>query len=236
MRLALLGGEGLRSQSAPLWQAMVEMSSVTHPEIAVIPVALSTLPLSQFERRTQITCKQLGEFGFATTLFSPDADSQPLNSTGLVYLPGGDQRAVVQSLQNSALWSEIISPTSHVKALIASGGSAVAFGDRIFAPTKPYPAALDDLEFEISPGLGLLPNIVILPYFSWLQDAVITKIRDLAPTSVLLGIDDQAALISDPHGWHVMGLGIIAIYRPNQATAYFDPGAQIPPDILTPYP
>src|SRR5687768_16802787 len=147
LKIALLGGEGLRSQSAPLWQALLSLAGVDQPHIALIPVAVSSLPLSQSERRTQITRSQLSEFGFTTSLITPtpDADPPSLNGTKMVYLPGGDQRAVVQSLQNTPLWNMITSSTSAVNLLIASGGAAVALGDRAFEPIKPYPAALDAL-------------------------------------------------------------------------------------------
>lgn len=236
LRIALLGGEGLRSQSASLWDAMRSLAGINESHLAVLPVALSSHPLSQFERRTDITRKQLSEFGFTTTLLSPDELAPSINGTNIVYLPGGDQRAVVQSLQSTKLWHSLLAPSSSVKLLIASGGAAVALGDRSFAPVKPYPASLDELEFEMLSGLGLLPNLIILPYFSWLQDEVLSKIRALAPESVLLGIDDQAVLVSDPTGWHVMGLGIVSVFHPNDKPHIFDPGAQVPPSILAPFP
>src|SRR5688500_4155115 len=95
LRIALLGGEGLRSQSAPVWGTLLSLASVDKPNIALIPVAVSSLPLSQSERRTQITRNQLSEFGFTTSLImpTPDVDSLTLNGTEIVYLPGGDQRA-----------------------------------------------------------------------------------------------------------------------------------------------
>src|SRR5688500_16967057 len=94
LRLALLGGEGLRSQSASLWQSL----AADFP-IGVLPVALTSLPLSQYERRTQITRTQLSEFGISSTLIPHNSDLSALSRTRIIYLPGGDQRAVVERLR-----------------------------------------------------------------------------------------------------------------------------------------
>jgi len=232
--VALLGGEGLRSDSASLWQHMLR--DFEPPRVAIISAALSAVPAPHAERRVMITKAVLEEMGMQTQLIEPaDQSSDALTDVPIVYLPGGEALAVCQHLRESVIWQAIQAPNSPVRMLIASGGSAVALGQVAFGPIKPVPAQLEELSFDILPGLGLLKGIVILPYFSWLQDQVIHKIVSLSDGYILVGIDDQAALISRSHGWEVAGLGTVSIIRSGMSTAAFDSGAVIPTDVLPSY-
>jgi hypothetical protein len=232
-RIALLGGEALRPESTPLWRELLMIGGST-PQVAIVPFALAKMPLSQLERRTQITRDRLIELGAQAEIIAPSDESASLNRTQIVYLPGGDQRVVCEMLPASGIWQSIQQSTD-ILLIAASGGAAVAFGKQAFAPVAPYPAGLDDLAFEILPGLGLLRDAIVLPYYSWLQDQVVERIRALAPESKLLGIDDQAAIISHPNGWQVAGHGTVSVFRHKQPPAIFDPGQTIPPEILAPY-
>lgn len=232
-RIALLGGEALRPESTPLWRELISMGGVT-PHVAIVPFALAKMPLSQLERRTQIARDRLIELGADANIFTPNDETTSLNGSQIVYLPGGDQRVVCEMLTHGVIWQSI-QGSPDIRLIAASGGAAVAFGEQAFAPVAPYPAALDDLRFEILPGLGLLHHAIILPYYSWLQDQVVERIRDLVPEMTLLGIDDQAAIISHPSGWQVAGHGMVSIFRPDHSPAIFDPGQSIPPEILAPY-
>lgn len=232
--VALLGGEGLRPESTPLWQQIV--AEVESPRIAVIPVALSAMRASHAERRAVLTKTTLDEMGMETHLVEPaDQSSDALKDASLVYLSGGEVRTVCGWLAANPMWQSILTPNSPIRMLVASGAAAVALGQVAFAPIKPVPARLEELSFDRLPGLALLRDIVILPYLSSLQDQVVSKIRALAGECILVGIDDQAALISRPQGWEVAGLGTASIIRTGMSTATFDSGMVIPADVLPPY-
>jgi hypothetical protein len=230
--IALLGGEGMRPESSILWQHLLALVG-NAPCVAVLPIALNNHDAVQAERRSQASLDALKLFGANAGLISRDASSLDAN---IVYLPGGDQRAVCDLLPPSAVWSAVCAPDSPVKLLIAAGGSAVALAEQAFAPVKPYPAALGDLTFERITGIGLIRNVAILPYYSWLQDEIIYKVAERISGCTLLGIDDQAALISSSDGWVVAGLGTVSIFRFGEPPAIFDPGAVISADVLSPYP
>jgi hypothetical protein len=230
--IALLGGEGMRPESSVLWQQLLALVGDA-PRVAILPIALNNHDAVQAERRSQASLDALKLFGANADLISRDTSSLDAN---IVYLPGGDQRAVCDLLPPSAVWSAVCSPDSPVKLLIAAGGSAVALAEEAFAPVKPYPAALGDLSFERITGIGLIRSVAILPYFSWLQDEVIHRVAERIGSCALLGIDDQAALISSPDGWVVSGLGTVSIFRFGQSPAIFDQGAVISADVLSPYP
>jgi hypothetical protein len=230
--LALLGGEGLRPESSTLWHELLARVGQT-PRVAVLPVALSTIDSAQAERRATTSRDALRVFGAEADLITQDTEASNAN---IIYLPGGDQRSVCELLPSSSVWTAICRPGSSIKMLIASGGSAVALAEHAFAPIKPYPAAPGDLMFEHLSGMGLIKNAAILPYFSWLQDEVIRKIADQLSNCVLIGIDDQAALISGADGWQVAGLGTVSIFRSGQPLSISDPGTIISPDSLIPFP
>jgi hypothetical protein len=109
-------------------------------------------------------------------------------------------------------------------------------GEHTFAPLKPYPPVLDNLDFERLPGANLLPNATILPYFNHLPDQLPRKLAALfPPETTLVGIDERAALISDRAGWRAAGLGSVTILRHNQVVFVAQAEASIPNEVLLPY-
>lgn len=229
--IAILGGEGLRPQSSLIWKQLLELAGSPSDEVAILPGALASLPVSQAERRTETARAALESMGMTVRVVSAHDSVIP---SGLLYLPGGDQRMAAEQLRESSLWHGVMSGA--VRVLAASGASAVALGDQIFAPIRPYPANLDHLEFEMIPGLGMLKGVVILPYFGWLQDEVTREIARLVGTATLLGIDDQAALIGHDGQWEVVGYGTVSFLSDVRRPRIFDAGTLIPADMLPPYP
>lgn len=230
--IAILGGEGLRPESSPIWKRLRDLAGGQSNEVAILSSALASLPMSQADRRTQTARVALEAMGMTVRMIAADDNLMP---SGLLYLPGGDQRMVVEQLSDSTLLRELLE-SSPVRVLAASGASAVALGDQVFAPVRPYPAEFGRLEFEILPGLGLLKGVVILPYFSWLPDEVTQKIATLAGPNTLVGIDDQAALIGYAGTWEVGGHGTVSFLSSSGKPRVFDAGALIPGDDLLPYP
>jgi hypothetical protein len=97
------------------------------------------------------------------------------------------------------------------------------------------PAALSALNYALFDGLNLIPNTVLLPYFSWLEDRVKGAIFHLLPDNTqLLGIDDQAWLLKDSGQWHVKGYGAATLWQHSTPQAVIPAGHRIPSDLLLP--
>lgn len=242
--LALLGGEGLRHDSRGVWQRLA--ASAGQPARAVIvPAALGGQTLGAAARQTGLAQETLAAWGISAEVVPVTSRSEAnhlergdaVQTADLIVLPGGNARTLTETLAGTEAWRLIREAHARGGVLVAAGSAAVALGAVAFAPPKPGPGTLDELHFEPFEGLALLPELVILPYFNWLQDALATRIAALCPPGAwLAGIDDQAALIGADGAWRVDGLGQVTLWQPGKRPHVVDVGRALPTDLLPPYP
>ncbi|MGB4677124.1 MAG: Type 1 glutamine amidotransferase-like domain-containing protein [Aggregatilineales bacterium] len=243
-QLVLLGGEGLRADMRALWEGLGMPRPAPERRVVIVPAALAGEKVGTPERHAGLAGETLQRWGIPTEvalIVSPeDANDdeliEPLRQASAVYLPGGDARATVEVLAGSAAWRLIRQVHRAGTTLVAASGAAVALGEMAFAPRQPAPPTLDALSYETFSGLGLLPGVVVLPYFSWLQEPLVRQVEALCPTGVTLaGLDDQAALIAAGGEWHVTGLGTVTIWQKGQRRYVIDAGRSVPADLLPTY-
>jgi cyanophycinase len=124
-----------------------------------------------------------------------------LAGAGLIYLSGGDPGRLADTLRQTALWHAIVEAWQGGVALAGCSAGAMAFGDRV-ADLR-HPAGGN------RPGLGLLPQLRVIPHFDrmlgWMPD-LLTRTLIRAPAGVsVVGIDEQTALVGGPETFTVAG-------------------------------
>jgi cyanophycinase-like exopeptidase len=129
------------------------------------------------------------------------AVAEQVRGAGLVYLSGGNPAYLAGALQGTALWREILAAREAGAALAGCSAGAMAMTARV-----PHVRALHK-PFE--PGLGLLPHLRVIPHFDkmlgWAPDLV-TRVLVHAPEGVIVvGIDEETALVGGPTEWEVVG-------------------------------
>jgi len=244
--LVLLGGEALRPESLSLWQQLKMMIPQGTAPIAILLTALAEHKPGMAERRADVIQGALNNFGLsswhAVILTRQQADDPALaallEQAAGIYLAGGEPSSLHKILAGSAAWETIcLLHQQRETMLIAAGGAAVALGELSFVPLKPFPRSIDDLRFEISEGLRLLPKMAILPYFSWLPSQVLEQLTALYPPDLeLVGIDDQAALVAHSGRWTVYGTGNVTLLHAGRPSCTVTSGQPIPSELLSPYP
>lgn len=148
-----------------------------------------------------------------------DADDpawcERIAGVGLVYLSGGDPHHLAATLRGSSLWRAIDSAWRQGTALAGCSAGAMALG-------AGAPALLGrghGVAGGVPNGLGLLPGLVVIPHFDrigrWSPDAV-ERFRDWSPPgTVLLGIDEQTAMVGGGGRWQVWGNGSVWVLGPH---------------------
>ncbi len=243
--LALLGGEGLRPDSAPLWQHLASLAPAQMRHTLIVPAALAGEKVGTPERRAGAAAEGLARLGVEAQVVAILSREQaadparvaPLMDADCLYLIGGGPRVLVDVLRDTPAWEALRVRHTQGALLIASSGAAVVLGVRGFAPERAFEQSLDGLHLEPFDGLGLLDSLVIMPYFGWLQPRVVDKVAALCPPGAqLVGIDDQAALIAALGGWQVAGFGSVTIWQPGGSRCVIDAGHAVPDGFLPPYP
>jgi cyanophycinase len=120
---------------------------------------------------------------------------------GVVYLSGGNPGYLADTLRGTAVLQAILDAWRAGAALAgcSAGASALtAWAD-------------DVLNGAVRPGLRVVPKVAVLSHFDrieeWWPGLVDRWLRFLEPGQVLLGIDEETALVGGPDLWRVHGRG-----------------------------
>jgi cyanophycinase len=135
-----------------------------------------------------------------------DAESrrwvEAIEGAGLVYLSGGNPAFLADTLRQTAVWHAIVAAHEAGAAVAGCSAGAMALSD--WAPR------MRDLVHSSQPtGLGLVHNLRVIPHFDkmlgWMPDMLRNAVLHTPEGSVLIGIDEDTALVGGPHEWVVQG-------------------------------
>ena len=147
-----------------------------------------------------------------TVLDRRDADDPAkvpaVAGAGLVYLSGGNPGYLADTLRGTAVLEAIVAAWRGGAALAGCSAGACALT-----------ALADDTGTGVTrPGLALVPDLVVLPHFDrierWRPGIVDRRAAELAPGQILVGIDEDTALISGDGDWRVDGRQKVWIVDP----------------------
>lgn len=127
------------------------------------------------------------------------ANAAAVDGAGLVYLSGGNPGYLADALRGTAVLAAVLAAWRAGAALAGCSAGACAL----------TAVAGDTRTGAIRPGLAVVPELVVLPHFDqierWRPGIVDRSRADLAPGQILVGIDEETALISGEGGWRVVG-------------------------------
>jgi cyanophycinase len=129
------------------------------------------------------------------------ATAAAVAGAGLIYLSGGNPGFLADTLRDTALWQAIVREWQAGAALAGCSAGAMAITDWVPDLRRPGRAA--------KPGLGLLPQLRVIPHF----DVFLGRVPDLLtrpflrpPDGVtMVGIDEDTALVGGPGTFTVQG-------------------------------
>ncbi|HEX7491349.1 MAG TPA: Type 1 glutamine amidotransferase-like domain-containing protein [Candidatus Limnocylindrales bacterium] len=129
----------------------------------------------------------------------------------LIYFSGGKPGHLLAALRDSA--AGVALRAAHARGAVIAGCSAgamvlgahqVRIGGRRFLQ---MPVGWED-------ALGLVPGVVVMPHYDALPETLIAPLALAVPDdSVLVGIDENTALIGRDGAWIVGGSGRVTIWR-----------------------
>lgn len=134
-----------------------------------------------------------------------DADNpraaDAIAGAGLIYLSGGDPGYLADTLRDTLVWSAIVDAWQAGAALAGCSAGACALtavASRVRNGTS-----------RPGRGLGVIPELTVLPHFDRIEawvPGIVTRIReDAPPDTVVIGIDEETALVGGPVRFEVHG-------------------------------
>jgi cyanophycinase-like exopeptidase len=124
-----------------------------------------------------------------------------IDGAALVYLSGGNPGYLAATLGRSVVWEAIGAAWEGGTALAGCSAGAIALGHSAVDIRR-----LDD---DPVPGLDVVAHIAVLPHFdrivAWRPGIVEVALSRRTPGIIVLGIDEDTALVGGPHEWTVMG-------------------------------
>jgi len=160
-----------------------------------------------------------------------DADDPAMASlvagAGLVYLSGGDPHHLSSTLRGTLVWEAICSAWRGGAALAGCSAGAMALtagapADLVAgAGRAERPAAADGAN-----GLGLVGRVAVIPHFDqlerWRPGALARFEAWRPPGTVLVGIDEETALVDDGGRWCARGAGAVWLLEAGGRTPFAD--------------
>ena len=131
---------------------------------------------------------------------------EDINDAGLIYFSGGDPGYIAETFIDTPLWGAIVEQWEAGTSLAGCSAGAMAFGSKIIGIRRSH----------ITPGLGLLPSIEVIPHYDkflgWLPDRISAAVIRPDADTTLLGVDEDTALVFEG-SWKVHGSGKVHILR-----------------------
>jgi cyanophycinase len=121
-----------------------------------------------------------------------------------VYLSGGSPMHLRSVLKDSLVWDALVAAWQDGAVLAGSSAGAMVLCDPMVDPRGG----------AFTVGLGLVPQLAVIPHLdTWSEDKA-KRTLDLAPAGVpVAGVDERTALIRDPDGtWRAEGAGRVAVH------------------------
>ena len=129
-----------------------------------------------------------------------------VNNAGLIYFSGGDPGYITDVFSGTPLWEKIKSEFYSGTSLAGCSAGAMAFGSKIVGIRKSH----------AQPGLGLIPEIEVIPHYDkflgWVPDRIASIALRSDQGTYLLGIDEDTALVLTDK-WRVQGRAKVHVLK-----------------------
>lgn len=188
------------------------------PRYVQIPTAAAHEGEASLRYWTQLGRAQAERLGVeAVTVVARDrADADDpalaaqLEGAGLVYLSGGNPALLADALRGTLLWEAIVAAWEGGAAL--AGCSAGAMAMTAWVPR------LRPARHGGSEGLALVPGLRVVPHYDVMRHRVPFASWLARPPAgqVLVGIEEETALVGGPVEWEVQGRQSIWLLAPGE--------------------
>ena len=139
-----------------------------------------------------------------------------VTGVGLVYLSGGDPHHLAATLRGSRLWEAIEAAWRGGAALAGCSAGAMALTAGAPPDLGPGGSRRSETAAAGGAGLGAVAGLCVIPHFDRLERRGPGVLRWFAdwrpPGTVLVGIEEETALVGGPKRWTVEGRREVVVF------------------------
>ena len=221
--MALVGAGEFTAPMAEFDRGLLESTGRTRPRTVILPTASALDGEETFRTWAAMGVEHFSALGAEVEpvlVRSPvegyDAAAlQAIGEADLVYLSGGHPRHLLDVLHGSPMGAAIAQANARGAVIAGCSAGAMAIVGRTmdfhFIPKVRIP-----LPFPIRwrHGLALVDGVAVLPHYDAWPEPFSAAVALQAPRrSVVLGIDEETAVVGRNGAWQVHGAGRVTVWR-----------------------
>jgi cyanophycinase len=216
--VALVGaGEFLPSMSS-FDASLLAATGVSRPRVVILPTASFPDGEAVFKRWAEMGVAHFAGLGAEVEPVMvrdrADADDlaavQAVGEADLVYLSGGKPSHLLKALSGSAVGQALAGAHQRGAALAGCSAGAMALAGHSFD----FRVRLMPFPLRWGSGLGFAPGVSVVPHYDAWPEPFSALIAFQAPRgSIVLGIDEDTAVVGHDGGWQVHGASRVTVWR-----------------------
>ena len=216
--VALVGAGEFLPATAELDAELLAATGRARPRVAILPTASYPDGEAVFQRWASMGVDHFGELGAEVESVlvrdrvaadDPGA-AQAVGEADLVYLSGGKPGYLLRSLAGTAVGRSLMAANQRGATLAGCSAGAMALAGRSFEfrlRRMPWP-------LRWRSGLGFVDGASVIPHYDAWPEPFCALIALQAPRDgVVLGIDEETALVGRDGSWQVHGRARVTVWR-----------------------
>lgn len=216
--MALVGAGEFLPSMAPFDLVLLAATGRHRPRVAILPTASFPDGEAVFDRWASMGVAHFGELGAEVEPVlvrdRHDADdaaaAQAVGEADLIYLSGGKPGYLLSVLDGSAVGRALMEAHERGAVLAGCSAGAMALAGHAFdlrVRVLPFP-------LRWRPALGFAPSASVVPHYDAWPEPMSALVALQAPRgSVVLGIDEETAVIGRDGSWQVHGAARVTVWR-----------------------
>ena len=216
--VALVGaGEFLPSMSS-FDASLLAATGVARPRVVILPTASVPDGEAVFQRWAAMGVSHFAGLGAEVEPVmvrdragaDDPAAVQAVGEADLVYLSGGKPAYLLKALAGSAVGRALADAHERGAALAGCSAGAMALASFSFD----FRVRLMPFPLRWGSGLGFAPGLSVVPHYDAWPEPFSALIAFQAPRgSIVLGIDEDTAVVGHDGGWQVHGASRVTVWR-----------------------
>ncbi len=240
--LALIGGEEFAAGFEIVHAELIGMLGKPNPRVVFLPTAASHDGAIVAQEWCERAKKLLGDAGAIVDAplvidkvsANEESNAALLDNADMIYLGGGFPHILIETLEGTRTLDAFWRAVERGALIAGASAGAMAMGARSMKITPDLLAAVsalwgggtlpDDWQpppLEFFECWNLVPRVEVSPHFDQVPVALEFIKRGLFPKQdIVIGIDEQTALVGNGDAWRVLGRGAVTIARNGELEKY----------------